>query len=127
MIRVRYRRGASLEQIASEHGLPPGSIHLVARPSRWGNPFDHRRLGRPEAVRRYEEMLRGMDGAARADLLAPLREAAALACYCPPGAPCHADVLIRVLGEAGPGDEEGVGEPAGRPLGADPAGFPAPS
>ena len=108
-IRVRYRRGAALDEIAAEHGLPPGAVRLVARPSRWGSPFDHRELGRPEAVRRYEERLRAMDPAERADLLAPLRGAGALACYCPPGEPCHADVLIRLLDQDGMDEDPSSG------------------
>lgn len=36
-----------------------------------------------------------------ADWLDPLRDATALACACPLGTPCHVDVLIEMLREAG--------------------------
>jgi hypothetical protein len=67
---------------------------LVARPSRWANPFATPKMTpaeRAEAVRRYAvEYL-----PSRPDLLAQLSDLAGrrLACYCPLDEPCHADVL----------------------------------
>ncbi|MGI9001974.1 MAG: DUF4326 domain-containing protein [Pseudonocardia sp.] len=69
---------------------PPGAV-VVARPTRWGNPFDWRRLGRAEAVRRHRVWL-----LAHPDLLAQVRAELAgrvLACWCPLDEPCHADTL----------------------------------
>lgn len=75
---------------------PAGAI-VVARPSRWGNPFH---LGvdgdRAECVARYRRALdRGELGFTEADVR---RELAGhdLACWCPLGEPCHADVLLAV-------------------------------
>ena len=94
--RIQRRRGVA---------LPPGS-KSVARPSRWGNPYVwHPGLLRPgrflvadraEAIARFTDDLRARD-----DLdtfLAPLR-GHDLACYCLPGEPCHADVLLAALAD----------------------------
>lgn len=71
--------------------MPPGAVY-VGRPSRWGNPWPVDEVGAEVAVTRY-----------RAALLAdPARRAAVrrelggrdLACWCPLGGPCHADVLL---------------------------------
>ena len=74
---------------------PLDGMTLVARPSRWGNPF---RVGvdgdRAECVRRYEfEYL-----PTRPDLLAqlPRLRGRLLVCYCPLDEPRHGDVLARM-------------------------------
>jgi Domain of unknown function (DUF4326) len=85
---------------------PPGTI-VVARPSRWGNPFV---VGRPaggvlvrdraDAVELYRQLLADSPeerAAARSQLAG--RD---LACWCPLRAadgsrgPCHADVLLEI-------------------------------
>ena len=74
----------------------------VTRPTRWGNPFKvvpgertaeqavamyRRHLAEhPELVERARRELAGRD----------------LACWCPPGATCHADVLLDVANAADP-------------------------
>lgn len=84
--------------------IPAGAVY-VGRPSRWGNP--HKVGPCPKcggtvhtaarAVALYEYELNR-----RFDLLRDLYTIAgrALACWCPPGSPCHADVLIKKLGGA---------------------------
>lgn len=83
--------------------VPPGAVR-VTRPTRWGNPH---RVGRPcracgggtvhdatEAVQLYRAHL-----AEHPELIAAARRELAgkvLACWCPPGEPCHADVLLEV-------------------------------
>ncbi|HEX3335267.1 MAG TPA: DUF4326 domain-containing protein [Jatrophihabitans sp.] len=80
---------------------PEGTI-VVARPSRWGNPF---RIGpageggltREQAVRAFAQWLR-----AHPDHVRAVRAELAghdLACWCPLDAPCHADVLLQVANE----------------------------
>jgi hypothetical protein len=72
---------------------PPGAV-VVARPSKWGNPYPVDVHGRAEAVRLYQEHLLGDPGliaAARAELAG--RD---LACWCTPGDTCHADVLLAI-------------------------------
>jgi hypothetical protein len=72
---------------------PLGGAVLVARPSRWANPF-YPGLPRAEAVRRYGSYLLEH----RPDLIAQLPQLRGrpLACYCPLDEPCHADVLARL-------------------------------
>lgn len=80
---------------------PPGAI-CVTRPGRWGNPFDHRLYGAPLAVQLFREWLD--DPARFPDQPAPpstdaIRAALTghdLACWCRPGAPCHANVLLAI-------------------------------
>lgn len=77
--------------------LPPGSV-VVARPTKWGNPFV---LGTPEvpdretAVRLFKEYLRG-----KPELVAEARahlRGKHLACWCPLDKPCHADVWLDIV------------------------------
>jgi len=69
---------------------------LIARPSKWGNPFQIGRDGdRERVICMYEVHVRR-----RPDLLAALPELAGkrLGCYCKPEA-CHDDVLVKLLRE----------------------------
>jgi hypothetical protein len=81
--------------------LPPGTV-VVARPSIWGNPFRVGDFGIPDqaaAVQRYREWLAGrVAGPKHLDLLIRLPELRGknLACWCKPGTPCHADVLMEL-------------------------------
>jgi hypothetical protein len=75
---------------------PAGAI-VVARPSRWGNPF---LLGldgdRELIVRRYREALGdGKLAFSERDVRTELA-GHDLACWCPLDAGCHADVLLEV-------------------------------
>jgi hypothetical protein len=85
--RVQLRRSAGWRK--------PESAIVVARSTRWGNPFPARDCGSPaEAVRMYHEYLADV----RPDLVADARRELAardLACWCPLDQPCHADVLLR--------------------------------
>ena len=73
--------------------MPANTVN-VARPSKWGNPY---KLGtclipdQAAAVAAFEANL-------------PLTDFAALrgknlACWCKPGTPCHADVLLRIANQ----------------------------
>lgn len=69
---------------------------LIARPSKWGNPFQIGRDGsREQVIKMYEIHLRHQP-----DLLAALPELAGkrLGCHCKPEA-CHGDVLVKLLRE----------------------------
>lgn len=93
---------------------PEGAV-VVARPSKWGNPFhvaDAIEHGSAEddaearslVVDAFREWLVGDTWAApyrndeRLQMLANLREIAGrdLACWCPTNQPCHADVLLKI-------------------------------
>lgn len=96
--------------------MPPNT-RSVARPGPFGNPFtveDAREAGYVGSytrlqifvVRCFDDWLRGdqqnwmgpESDAARAKILARLPELRGqnLACWCKPGTPCHADVLLRL-------------------------------
>jgi hypothetical protein len=84
---------------------PAGAV-VVARPSRWGNPF---RIGtdgdRAQCVARFRVAL--VSGRLAFDTDDVRRELAGrdLACWCPSDGPCHADVLLEAAN--GPGDGTG--------------------
>jgi hypothetical protein len=88
--------------------MPPNTVK-VDRSTRWGNPFtvgssvqatpDHPIaicFSAKEAVEAYRGFLDHPIGTKfRADVIAELR-GKNLACWCKPGAPCHADVLLEI-------------------------------
>lgn len=90
--------------ISRERGwqAPPGTVK-VARPSKWGNPFQigmkPDRPSKAEAVAKFqEELLRGgLKDRDQQTLLSklPLLKGKRLACWCKSGVPCHADVLSK--------------------------------
>lgn len=101
--------------------MPENTIY-VGRPSRWGNPFvvaaakdmwavqyrgtnlvrwDTRELAAADAVDRFRRQVTASHG-----WVESARQALGgknLACFCPPGQPCHADVLLQL---ANPIEEE---------------------
>jgi hypothetical protein len=74
--------------------------------SRWGNPFDWKKLARayaltPErarhmAVAMFEQALMAGELSFSVDDVRDELSDHPLGCYCPLGGPCHADVLLRV-------------------------------
>ena len=76
---------------------PPGCI-VVARPGPWGNPFkidaDNPAHGRAWAVRQFRDLV-AADPAWQAEARAELA-GKDLACWCPLGLPCHADILLEI-------------------------------
>ena len=79
----------------------PASAVCVTRPGRWGNPFVIGKDGdRAQVLARFADYARARL-AEEPDWLAPLREKD-LACWCPPGEACHADILLRFANEAAP-------------------------
>lgn len=89
-VRVQRRRARGWR-------MPAGAVY-VGRPTRWGNPYPVTEHGAVAAVARYRLML-----SADVELLAAARSELAgwsLACWCPLGAPCHADVLLDLANPA---------------------------
>lgn len=96
--------------------MPEGAIY-VGRPTLFGNPWAH--ADRAVATRMYRVWLTGglrtsvlLDcrkvrpgrlDSVRRDILAELQllRGRALACWCPVGSPCHADVLIELANGSG--------------------------
>lgn len=89
---------------------PEGAI-VVARLSRWGNPFtfkDAESAGftRKDAVTAFADWLHGNPWACGADRYEAKRQAILdslsdlrghdLCCWCPLGSPCHADILLEL-------------------------------
>lgn len=90
--------------------MPPNTVK-VDRSTRWGNPFlVTSRRPRTRAVELYQIMLLlGFGVVGEEPTLTVQREylmfaraylhdlrGKNLACWCPPGAPCHADVLLKI-------------------------------
>lgn len=76
--------------------LPDNTI-VVSRPTRWGNPYKARTPEeRGEAVARYRTYIEGPKGRTlRAEAVKTLR-GHNLACWCPLGGPCHANILLAI-------------------------------
>jgi hypothetical protein len=75
----------------------PADAIVVARPSRWGNPFPVAMFGRDDAVRRYRELVTSAP-----DIVETIRRDLAghdLACWCKLTEPCHADVLLELAND----------------------------
>ncbi len=73
--------------------LPAGAV-CVTRPGRWGNPYRVEKHGQSEAVALFRQHVLG-DAALLAAVRRELR-GRDLACWCKPGEPCHADVLLEL-------------------------------
>jgi len=103
--------------------MPPNTVY-VGRPSRWGNLWTIgtvacgcRSVGEcthnqfrtdtaTEAVEAYRQWLHQHRPARLEAKLAPLR-GKNLACWCPPGHPCHADVLLEMANGSDSGRSDG--------------------
>ena len=85
--------------------MPPNTVK-IDRATRWGNPFVIGKDGtREECIEKYRRFVTGDAKTNREDVLASREQVAAhigdlkgknLACWCPMGGPCHADVLLRL-------------------------------
>ena len=85
-----------VQQRRTKGWMKPDGAISVARPYKWGNPFE---VGKTpgvrtnaDAVQLYRLWLPG------SPLLADIGELTGhdLMCFCPPDQPCHADVLLEV-------------------------------
>jgi uncharacterized protein DUF4326 len=75
--------------------LPKGAV-VVARPTKWGNPYRPDKVTRAEAVANYRrDLLAGKLKISVADARRELK-GRDLACWCSLDGPCHADVLIEI-------------------------------
>jgi hypothetical protein len=81
----------------------PAATVKVDRSIKWGNPFHQKNHGgREGAVEAYRLWADG-----NSEEAAALRAAASselggksLACWCPLGGPCHADILLKIANSA---------------------------
>ncbi|HWY14387.1 MAG TPA: DUF4326 domain-containing protein [Rhizomicrobium sp.] len=102
-LQLRRTKGFNLQALSrATNGL---EAVRVARPGAWGNPFrinDPDSVGptitREKAVAYYREYIENcLTGPGAGNTRAALDETLRwknLACWCPPNAPCHADVLL---------------------------------
>lgn len=93
----------------------PENTVSVTRPGLWGNPFGVHPEdgGQAAAVKMFEDWLSDEPGSGYAQTEPERRDwirrnihvlrGKNLACYCKPGTPCHADVLIRLANEKSAG------------------------
>ena len=77
-------------------GKKPAGTVLVARPSRWGNPFTVAEHGQEMAVNLFRQWIQKPEQAAYRAKVRDELSGKALACYCAAHLPCHADVLVEV-------------------------------
>ena len=74
---------------------------MVARPSRWGNPFVVGRDGdRVACVALYRRALERGELSFTPDDVRRQLAGRDLACWCPLDEPCHADVLLEIANAA---------------------------
>lgn len=113
-LQLSRRRGFDLQAASRQlNGLP---AKRISRPGPWGNPFTIEAVAaetgldaaaaQAEAVARYGRWVRGEFDAAMGHGAPPSRQAIRdalgghnLACWCAPGTPCHADVLIALAND----------------------------
>jgi hypothetical protein len=82
--------------------MPPNTVK-VDRTTRWGNPYkvDGSRIQTPQEAANAFEYFMGCGVGRPVELKRRLHELRGknLACWCPIGSPCHADVLLRIANE----------------------------
>lgn len=71
---------------------------VVARPSRWGNPYqgDGRGVDRAMLVSLFSELMKRPEKSAFVEEVRRELRGKDLACWCPLDGPCHADVLLEI-------------------------------
>lgn len=111
--RMQVSRKAGFDLQAASRALNGLPAKLVTRPGKWGNPFSidevatrydlDRAAAQAKAVELAGEWLRGtLDKKLSPGPAPSLEEIRAelkghnLACWCKPGTPCHADILVEL-------------------------------
>ena len=92
-LQLSRRKGFDLQKLSHRtNGL---EAVVVSRPSKWGSPFPLKKESdRAKVIARYRAYLHS-----NAKLKKEARKELAgknLACWCKPGLPCHAEILLRV-------------------------------
>lgn len=94
-LQLSRKAGFNLQALSkATNGLP---AVIVARPSGYGNPFPVKDCDGPaDAVARFRSLVEGfIEESSVLRNLEALR-GKNLACWCKPGEPCHADVLLEL-------------------------------
>ena len=76
--------------------IPENTIY-VGRPTRFGNRFRVEEHGRQQAIALYRKWIQQPEQKLLLDEARHLLRGKNLACWCLPGEPCHADVLLRLV------------------------------
>ena len=115
-MRMQVSRKAGFNLQGASHAINGLPAKLVTRPGPWGNPFSidevattyglDRAAAQAKAVAMAADWLRGTidpslspgDPPSR-DLIRRELGGHNLACWCKPGTPCHADVLIELAND----------------------------
>lgn len=87
---IRLKRKNFFEKI------PEGAL-LVARPSRWGNPYSLAKYSRSESLTKYQDWL-DQKLVEDYNFLRPLYNKM-LVCYCDLNVTCHADLILEKIHE----------------------------
>jgi hypothetical protein len=91
-LQLSRKKGFDLQKTSqAANGLPAS---VVARPSKWGNPYPLVEYGREKSLSLYCAYLCEALDAKRLDL-SELRNRN-LACWCKPTDACHADILLEL-------------------------------
>jgi hypothetical protein len=96
-VRLRLSRKKGFELQKLSRSINGREAVSVTRPGRWGNPFKVTRE-RPLAlaIAQFREALEaGTLPYSKTEVMKQLR-GKNLACWCKPGAPCHADILLEI-------------------------------
>jgi len=101
--RIQLRRAAGFNLQTSSAALNGLPAVVVSRPTKWGNPYKLSEFsGSPArkaelAVAAFSQMVQTNRDSR---ILAKLElRGKNLACWCPPGAACHADILLQIANE----------------------------
>ena len=93
-IQLSRKKGFNLQAVSlALNGLP---AVVVSRPSQWGNPYPVAAFGAENAIWHYKKYIKEYKFEPR--IQSELR-GKNLACWCQPGQPCHADVLLKIANE----------------------------
>lgn len=115
-VRMQVSRKAGFNLQQASHAINGLPATLVTRPGRWGNPFSidavavryglDRAAAQAKAVAMAADWLRGTLDPSLSPGDPPSRDSIRrelgghnLACWCRPGTPCHADVLIELAND----------------------------
>jgi hypothetical protein len=90
-VRLSRRSGFRLQDVSL--ALNGRAAVVVARHSRWGNPFSLETYGRTDALSLFKQYLQQNGGPGRPLDPQDLR-GRNLACWCAPDQACHADILL---------------------------------
>lgn len=93
---IRIQRSRKKGFILQNQSPDKRPVVYVGRPSIWGNPYKDKNLSAEEKCSLFRDFLLKKEREDLEKYLKPL-ENKHLACWCPPGYPCHADVLVEFL------------------------------